>query len=135
MMRFITSAGEVLDLSPDTEFEIEYDNPLFEDERMPVPFSTSISFPVTETNCKVFGYMPMMMLPPAERKVDVTIEVFGIPIFRGRLEYDSIEDGKPCYTFTGAETDIDWSKKLWELKIFSYKESEASAVIASIDAG
>ncbi|MGM9767871.1 MAG: hypothetical protein ACI3Z0_05355 [Candidatus Cryptobacteroides sp.] len=135
MMSFITSAGEILDLSPDTEFEIEYDNPLFEDERMPVPFSTSISFPVTETNCKVFGYLPMMMLPPAERKVDVTIEVFGIPIFRGRLEYDSIDDGKPCYTFTGAEADIDWSKKLWELKILSYKESEASSVIASIVAG
>lgn len=135
MIRMFTSSGIELELAKDMEFEIEYDNPLFEDERIPVPFSTSITFPATKTNCKIFGYMPMMMLPPSVLKIDVTIEVFGVPIFRGRLEYDSIEDGKPCYTFAGAEANIDWSKKLWELKIFSYKESEASAVIASIDAG
>ena len=135
MIRFITSTGEELDLSPDTEFEIEYDNPLFEDERFPVPFSTSISFPATDTNCKIFGYMPMMMLPPAVRKISVSIVVFGIPIFRGRLEYDSIEDGKPSYTFTGAETDVDWEKKLWELNILSYSKSEESSIIADIAAG
>ena len=53
MIRMFTSSGIELELAKDMEFEIEYDNPLFEDERIPVPFSTSITFPATKTNCKI----------------------------------------------------------------------------------
>ena len=73
MIEIRTKAGVVLDLAPDAEFEIEMSNPLLEGDGIPVAFSTSITFPPTETNRTVFGYLPAMMLPPTVLRVGVYI--------------------------------------------------------------
>lgn len=101
MIEIVTKDGVFLDLSPDDEFEIEYESPLFADDRIPVPYSTSIAFLPTRTNCMVFGFVNAMMLEPAVKAVDVEIRVSGIPLFSGSLEYDSYEDGKLNYNFAG----------------------------------
>ena len=37
MIKIMTKDGISLDLAPDAEFAIEYNNPMFEDDRIPVP--------------------------------------------------------------------------------------------------
>lgn len=105
MIEIVTKDGVFLDLSPDDEFEIECESPLFADDRIPVPYSTSIAFLPTATNCRVFGYVDAMMLEPAVKAVDVEIRVSGIPLFSGSLEYDSYEDGKLNYTFSAKSVE------------------------------
>lgn len=101
MIEIITRDGTPLDLSPDDEFDIEYESPLFSDDRIPVPYSTSIAFLPTEVNSRVFGYLDAMMLEPSVRNLDVEIRVSGIPLFQGSLEYESYEDGRLNYNFSG----------------------------------
>lgn len=105
MIEIVTKDGVFLDLSPDDEFEIEYESPLFADDRIPVPYSTSIAFLPTATNCRVFGYVDAMMLEPAVKAVDIEIRVSGIPLFSGSLEYDSYEDGKLNYAFSAKSVE------------------------------
>lgn len=101
MIEIITKDGTSLDLSPDDEFDIEYESPLFSDDRIPVPYSTSIAFLPTAVNSRKLGYLDAMMLEPSVRCLDVEIRVSGIPLFHGSLEYDSYEDGRLNYNFSG----------------------------------
>lgn len=135
MIRILTAKGVSLDIDPSAEFEIEYENPMLDDSHMPVPYSTAVALLPSAANCKALGYFPSMMLEPATKNLPVTIEVGGIPLFSGALAYDSIEDGKLNYTFSGRDMEAEWSKKIWQLDIFSYKGANVGNVINDVVAG
>ena len=118
MIEIRTKSGVALDLAPDAEFEIEMSNPLLEGDGIPVAFSTSITFPPTETNRTVFGYLPAMMLPPTVLRVGVYIYCNGIQLLSGSIVYDSVdEDGNLNYTFTERELEDDLNRKIWQLDL------------------
>lgn len=103
MIEIITADGTSLDLCPDDEFQIEYENPMFADDHIPVPYSTDIGFLPTPTNCKVFGYISMDVFEPQIKELSATIMLSGIPILTGKLVWESIEDGRLNYSFSGVE--------------------------------
>lgn len=118
MIEIRTDSGISLDIAPDAEFEIEMSNPILENDRIPVAFSTSISFPPSETNRSVFGYLPAMLLPPSVTEVGATLLSGGIPLLVGTLVYDSLdEDGNLVYSFTEKTFDEGLDKKLYELDL------------------
>lgn len=118
MIEIRTKAGVALDLAPDAEFEIEMSNPLLEGDGIPVAFSTSITFPPTETNRTVFGYLPAMMLPPTVLRVGVYIYCSGIQLLSGSLVYDNLDEyGNLNYTFTERELEDDLNRKIWQLDL------------------
>lgn len=116
MIEIITEDGKSLDIAPDMVFTIESENPLLSDELMPVPFSTSISFLPTRNNKTVFGYLDTMMLEPSVKTLSVTIFFSGVPIIKGSLTYDGIEDGKVNYTFSGKNVENDLSGCIYEVQ-------------------
>ena len=125
MVDILTDTGVFLDLDPDAEFEITIENPLLQEDRIPVPFSTAIAFLPTPTNKRVFGYLDTMMLEPTVRELAATILAGGIPLYAGTLVYDSIdEDGRINYTFSGKDLQEEWSTKLWELPGLSWDEND-----------
>lgn len=115
MIEIITRDGVSLDIDPRAEFNIEYENPLFEDNRIPVPFSTAISFPPSPVNRAVFGYPDAMILDPVVKELDAVLFVSGYPILSGTLTYDGISERKLQYTFAAKELDRKWGRKLFEL--------------------
>lgn len=118
MIEIRTKTGVSLDLAPDAEFEIEMSNPLLEGDGIPVAFSTSITFPPSETNQTVFGYLPAMMLPPTVLRVGVFIFCDGIQLLSGSLIYDNLDEyGNLNYTFTERELEDDLNKKIWQLNL------------------
>ena len=54
----------ILEYKPDQEVTFTLDNPMFEDDRLPVAVSTGIEFSLTPTNKTEFGFVEAMMLPP-----------------------------------------------------------------------
>lgn len=115
---FSLASGTMLDLAPDTSFEIEYDNPLFEDSHIPVPFSTAITFLPTDHNKREFGLLDAMLLEPANRRVPVDLYASGVRLMSGILIYEGIEDGGINYSFSGKSLEDDWSGKIWEKNIY-----------------
>ena len=118
MIKIITEDGISLDLAPDAEFSIEYNNPMFEDDRIPVPFSTSIALLPSEANCRVLQYLPALKLEPAVKKLAASLVLNGIPFLTGILIYEGIEDGRLNYSFSGVDLETNWGKKIWELDIW-----------------
>ncbi len=114
MIKIMTKDGISLDLAPDAEFVIEYNNPMMEDDRIPVPFSTSIALLPSATNCKVLQYLPALKLEPVVKKLAASLVFNGIPFLTGTLIYDGIEDGNLNYTFSGRDIENDWGMKIYE---------------------
>ena len=50
MIEIILEDGTSLDLKKDWEFEITLEQPMLDDSHIPIPYSTSIALPYTETN-------------------------------------------------------------------------------------
>ena len=117
MIKIVTKDGISLDLAPDAEFVVEYNNPMMEDGRIPVPFSTSIALIPSATNCKVLQYLPALKLEPAVKKLAASIVFNGIPFLTGTLIYDGIEDGNINYTFAGKDLEDEWGMKLYKMEI------------------
>lgn len=117
MVEIITTDGVSLDLARDSEFELTYDHPALEDDRIPSPYSTSIAFPATERNKSVFGFIPAMMLPPSVTEIPATLFVSGIPLMKGHLVYEGMEEGMLNYSFSTDDLSETWSKKLYETSI------------------
>ncbi len=121
MIKIVTKDGGVsLDLAPDAEFVIEYNNPMMEDDRIPVPFSTDIALLPSATNCKTLRYLPAFKLEPAVKQLAVSLIFDGIPFLTGTLSFNGIEDGHLNYTFAGKDIADDWGKKLYELEAMYY---------------
>ena len=118
MVDILTDTGIFLDLDPDAEFELTIENPLLQEDRIPVPFSTAIAFLPTPANKAVFGYLATMMLEPRVKQLGATILVGGVQLYTGSLVYDSIdEDGRINYTFSGKDLKTEWGSKIWELEL------------------
>ena len=117
MIKIVTKDGVSLDLAPDAEFVIEYNNPMMEDDRIPVPFSTSIALLPSATNCKALKYLPALKLEPAVKKLAASLVFNGIPFLTGTLIYDGIEDGNLNYTFSGRDLEDEWGKKIYEFRL------------------
>lgn len=117
MIKIMTKDGISLDLAPDAEFVIEYNNPMMEDDRIPVPFSTSIALLPSATNCKVLRYLPALKLEPTVKKLAVSFVFNGIPFLTGTLIYDGIEDGSLNYTFSGRDLEDEWGRKIYEFSL------------------
>ncbi len=135
MVDILTDNGIFLDLDPEAEFELTIENPLLQDDRIPVPFTTAIAFLPTPTNKAVFGYLGAMMLEPAVKQLAVTIHVGGVPFAAGTLEYDGIdEDGRINYTFSGKDPETAWGSKIWETPGLSWSEDDYEDYSAFMDA-
>lgn len=65
MVDILTSTGILLDISPDAEFDLTIENPIFSDERISAPWSTDIAFLPTLRNKRAFGYMGALMSAPS----------------------------------------------------------------------
>lgn len=115
MIKIVTAEGVSLDLAPDAEFVIEYNNPMMEDDRIPVPFSTDIALLPSATNCKTLRYLPAFKLEPAVRELSASLVLDGIPFLTGTLSYNGIEDGRLNYTFAGKDISSEWGKKIYDL--------------------
>lgn len=102
MIEIITYGGISLDISKDTDFSIEYENPIFSEGRMPVPYSTEISFPTSPSNNAAFGYWPGVVSPPSRLSLPASIYCSGILIMSGRLVFDSVEESCLKYSFSGS---------------------------------
>lgn len=125
MVDILTDDGVFLDLDPDAEFELTIENPMLQEDRIPVPFSTAISFLPTHTNKAVFGYLDTMMLESTVREVAASILGGCIPLYAGTLVYDGIdEDGRIKYTFSGKDILVEWSAKLWVLPGLSWNQDD-----------
>lgn len=110
--------GEPLDIPMDAEFDMEYDNPILEDNHIPVPFSTSIGLRATPTNRRLLNYIPGMMLEPINRSLKAVIIAQGMQIADGVITYDSIDDdGTINYSFSGRDLE-DESDKVFALPIY-----------------
>lgn len=115
MIEFIAN-GTFLDISPDAEFELTYENPILDDDRIPTPWTTDITFPPTRTNKRAFGYIAAMLAEPKVKELAATLVVQGIHFMNGTLIYDGIdEDGNLIYTFSGRDFESLWATKLWAL--------------------
>ena len=135
-MRIIGS-GESLDLEPGSSFAIEMENPMLDDSGMPTAYSTQIAFPLTPGNMRVFGYVDMLMFDPRVKTIGAELWICGVMMFSGTLVYDSLEDRKLNYTFSGKDVESEWDTKIWKRPILQRAsgESEIRALFASIWAG
>ena len=122
MIEIITTSGVSLDIDPSYEFEIEMENPMLDDTHIPIAYSTSIAFLPTAKNKSVFGYLAAMYREPDVKQLSVSIHAGGIPLFWGRLEYESMEDGKLNYTFAGRDLEDEWSGYIHKLTHLSKME-------------
>lgn len=91
--------GTSLDLDPECSFEIEMEQPMFNADHTPVPYSTSISFMPSAKNCGVFGYLPAMLWEPRVKRMQAEIFAGGILLLSGCLVYEGCDDGKISYNF------------------------------------
>ena len=124
MVDILTDTGVFLDLDPDAEFELTIENPLLQEDRIPVPFSTAIAFLPTPTNKSAFGYLDTMMLEPRVKRLGASILVGGVQLYAGSLVYDSIdESGRINYTFSGK----DLTKKEYDALIMTCKKITRSS--------
>ncbi len=104
MIEIITENGVSLDLNPESSFEIEIEQPMLATDRIPVPYSTPISFLPSRRNCSELGYMAAMMLEPTVHNIGASIYVNGVLLMSGQLSYESIEEGLLNYNFVAKES-------------------------------
>lgn len=103
-----------LDMDPDSTFEITHEQPMLDTTHTPVPFSTSISFPLSERNKLVFGFIGgAMLLEPSVKSLEVEIHIGGLKMLSGILLYEGFEDGQLKYAFSGRNLEEDWNAKVW----------------------
>lgn len=74
-----------LDLNPNTELNIVWENPLFLTDRIPAAFSISFDLPATPNNLKVFNYPNRVPVLGVYTSVNTLIRHQGIIIAQGQL--------------------------------------------------
>lgn len=119
----------ILEYKPDQEVTFTLDNPMFEDDRLPVAVSTGIEFSLTPTNKTEFGFVEAMMLPPLVQKVPAVIIIAGIEIFTGELQFDEFSDSALKYTFVGKGMDEILAGNIYELPSNTYDGIKLSTFV------
>ena len=119
----------ILEYKPDQEVTFTLDNPMFEDDRLPVAVSTGIEFSLTPTNKTEFGFVEAMMLPPLVQKVPAVIILAGIEIFTGELQFDEFSDSALKYTFVGKGMDEMLAGNIYELPSNTYDGIKLSTFV------
>lgn len=118
MIEIFTKDGIRLDLEKSCSFAIEMENPMLDDSGIPCAFSTEITFLPSTTNRRAFGWLDGMMSAPNNKTIAAEIYVSGIRLFPGTLIYDSIENGKLKYTFSGRDIEDILSMKIYDIPLF-----------------
>lgn len=83
------SEGIILDVQPDQDVTFTLDNPIFEDDRVPVAVSTNVEFKLSPKNCKFFGFTPGIRRRPSRKTAACEALFNGIVAFQGELKYDA----------------------------------------------
>lgn len=113
MIRIFTKDGIELDLNPDTELEIDMSNPMFEQERISVPFSTTILLPPSPANSETLKYLAAFKSTPQVRELDVEIYDGEVFFFSGKMLFEGIdENGNIEYQFVGSSGIAEPDKSL-----------------------
>ncbi|MEI3554435.1 MAG: hypothetical protein V8Q54_07200 [Alistipes senegalensis] len=115
------NTGTILEHTPGQEITFTLDNPIFEDDRLPVAVSTGIEFPPTPTNKAEFGFVEAMMLAPTVQEIPVAILLAGIEIFIGIIQFDEFSDTTLKYTFVGKAPTGSMDGKIHEIKCENYE--------------
>ncbi len=123
------NTGTILEHTPGQEITFTLDNPIFEDDRLPVAVSTGIEFPPTPTNKTEFGFVEAMMFAPTVQKLPVAFIIAGIEIFTGELQFDEYSDKSLKYTFTGVGSDKILSGNIYEIPGNTYDDIKLSEFI------
>ncbi len=129
------NSGQILEHAPGQEICFTLDNPMFEDDRIPVPVSTAIEFPPTPNNKAVFGFVEAMMLAPRVQTLPVVIIVGGIEIFTGEMQFDEYSDGMLKYTFVGVGADKILAGKIYEVQTEVYDDIRLSDFVQNARKG
>lgn len=125
----------ILEYRPDQEVTFTIDNPMFEDDRLPVAVSTGIEFSLTPANKAEFGFVAAMMLPPLVQKVPAVIILAGIEIFSGELQFDEFSDSALKYTFVGKGMDEMLVGSIYEIPSNTYDDIKLSTFIQNARKG
>ena len=127
--------GKFFDLSPDSEFAVTIENPMFADDRIPVAVSTGIEFPLTATNKEAFGFVETMMLSPKNQKIPVVVLLGGIEIFTGQLEFDEYADKVLKYTFVAVETNEVIAGNIYDIECEDYSDVQFATFVKNARKG
>lgn len=125
----VRSAGEILDIAPQQEVSLTFDNPFFESDRIPVALSTPIEFPITPQICRVFQFTPAMLMEPGVKKIPAELLMSGIVICTGTLIFDEYSEDGLSYTFIGAEFEEVAAGKLTDIEFPAYEDTGFSALV------
>lgn len=119
----------ILEYKPGQEVTFTLNNPMFENDRLPVTVSTGIEFSLTPTNKTEFGFVEAMMLPPLVQKIPAVIIIAGIEIFTGELQFDEFSDSALKYTFVGKGMDEILARNIYELPSNTYDGIKLSTFV------
>lgn len=125
----IRSSGEILDVKPRQEISLTFDNPFFETDHIPVALSTPIAFPLTEQICRIFQFVPTMLMAPGVKKLGAELLMNGVCVCRGSLLFDEYSSDGLSYTFIGAEFDETAAGKLSDLHWPDYLDVAFSTLV------
>lgn len=127
--------GNILEYRPDQEITFTIDNPIFEDDRLPVAVSTGIEFPLTPTIKKEFEFVDAMMLPPLVQSEPAVIILAGIEIFTGELQFDEFSDSALKYTFVGKGAEEMLTGNIYEIPSKTYDGIELGTFVQAARKG
>ena len=100
MLEIITN-GEKMDLLPDTQIELTFEQPMLADDRIPAPYSFDYELPLSPRNRRLFGYPDRAASDRAFGKIPTEIVFSGIVVARGTQKIDEVTD-RLTVSFTGA---------------------------------
>ncbi len=118
----VRADGQILDVRPKQEISLTFDNPFFETDHVLVSVSTPIAFPLTPQICRLFGFVPAMLMEPSVKKLAAELVMNGITVRSGTLVFDEYSDNELTYSFVGAEFGDTVSGKLADIEFPSYED-------------
>lgn len=131
----VRANGQILDLRPDQEISLTFDNPLFETDRIPVALSTPITFPLTPAICRLFQFVPTLLMKPGVKKISADLLLNGIVICSGSLIFNEFSEDGLDYTFAGAEFEDVVSGNLTDIAFPLYENLSFSELVRKGRAG
>lgn len=129
------SEGIILDVQPDQDVTFTLDNPIFEDDRVPVAVSTNVEFKLSPKNCKFFGFTPGIRRRPSRKTAACEALFNGIVAFQGELKYDDYSDKSLQYSFVGAEFDHIVTGKLTDIPFSGFEDIKFSTMVENARKG